>query len=495
VERGRDKTSPPSPEALAEDRRQADIAYGLLPEINGYAEVFSVFAGEPVSIRAARKVTAQTPESAERPCATVTRIEIRNAATGKLAATPKTQGVPIFAQLPASFTDKGAEYSTGVDLETEGLAPALYECVLFDDAGNRSQDIHFNVKPRSIDGYDLVCVLPTFTWQAYNRIGGGCFYDTEPHRRLSVSTQRPVSRKLDNSSSGALPFLSLFSRSRIRYCCIDSWDLHRSLCPAGDAPVMALLTHDEYWTDEMRGTVESFLDRQGTLLILAGNTCWWRIKVRGTRLIVNKDPTTIQGQRWHQRGLPEEATFASSYRFGGYALERAKRKPAYKDFIAKLPPSAERDCAEMRVTAPGHPIFKGVTLGPDNAFGGEIPIMYREVDGVPLDETGAINRKLYRADAVTPQILATGIAFGGRKREGTMRRIGVIVEAAVRGGHVLHMGSFGWSRGLSQDNKTVRRIVLNAYEYCRGIARAAAGDPAPQTASLRSWLRSIGTAR
>ncbi len=324
--------------SLAEDRRQADIAYGLLPDINGHAEIFSVFAGEPVSIRAARKVTAQTPESAERPCATVTRIEIRNAATGKLAATPKTQGVPIFAQLPASFTDKGAEYSAGIDLETEGLAPALYECVLFDDAGNRSQDIHFNVKPRSIDGYDLVCVLPTFTWQAYNRIGGGCFYDTEPHRRLSVSTQRPISRKIDNSSKrrAAVP-LAVFTVAHPVL-------LHRFLGPAsrslsrgrraGDGP----LTHDEYWTEEMRGTVESFLDRRGTLLILAGNVCWWRIKVRGTRLIVNKDPTTIQGQRWHQRGLPEEATFASSYRFGGYALERAKRKPAYKDFIAKLPP-------------------------------------------------------------------------------------------------------------------------------------------------------------
>ncbi len=94
------------------------------------------------------------------------------------------------------------------------------------------------------------------------------------------------------------------------------------------------------------------------------------------------------GQRWHQRGLPEEAIFASSYRFGGYAMERAKRKPAYKDFIAKLPRSVERDAAEMRVTAPGHPIFKGVTLRPGNTFGGEIPIMYREVDGVPLDETG-----------------------------------------------------------------------------------------------------------
>ena len=492
MERG--KNNSPSPEALAEDRRQADAAYGLLPEINGYAEVFSVFAGEPVCIRAARKVTAQTPQSAESPCAAVTRIEIRNAATGKLAAERKPLSAPIFAQLPASSTDRGADYSARIDLETEGLAPALYECVLFDDAGKSSQDIHFNVKPRLYDGYDLVCVLPTFTWQAYNRIGGGCFYDTDPHHRLTVSTQRPISRKIDNSSTGALPFLSLFSRSRIRYCCIDSWDLHHGLFPAGAAPVMALLTHDEYWTDEMRGAVDSFLEQRGTLLILAGNVCWWRIKVRGTRLIVNKDPTTLQGQRWHQRSLPEETTFASSYRFGGYALERAKRKPAYKDFIAKLPPSAERDCAEMRVTAPEHPIFKGVTLGPDNDFGGEIPIMYREVDGVPLDETGAVNRKLYRADAVTPQILATGIAFGGRKKDGTMRRIGVIVDADVRGGHVLHMGSFGWSRGLSQDNKTVRRIVLNAYEYCRGIARAAAGDPAPRTASFRTWLRSIGLA-
>jgi hypothetical protein len=507
VERRKNKSSPPSPQAVAEDRRLADAAYDLLADINGYAEIFSVFSGEPVQIRAARKVTAQTRESAEHPCANIVRIEIRNAATGKLAASRKMQGVPVFAQLPASSTDSGADYSARVDLETAGLPPALYECVLFDDADKCSQDIHFNVKPRLHDGYGLVCVLPTFTWQAYNRIGGGCFYDTDRQRRLTVSTQRPISRKTDNSSSGALPFLSLFSQAGIAFCCVDSWDLHHGLCPGGDAPVLALLTHDEYWTDEMRGTVDMFLERRGSLLVLAGNVCWWRMKVRGTHLIVNKDPATLRGQHWHERGVPDETTFASSYRFGGYALERARRKPAFKDFIAKLPPSAERDCAEMRVTAPEHPIFKGVTLGADDNFGGEIPIMYREVDGVPLDAAGAVDRKRYRADAVTPHILATGLAFGGPRREGTMRKIGVIVEAELRGGHVLHMGSFGWSRGLSQDNKMIRRIVLNAYEYCRNIARIAAmeksgarieeemGAPVQRMASVRNLLRSIGLGR
>ncbi len=57
------------------------------------------------------------------------------------------------------------------------------------------------------------------------------------------------------------------------------------------------------------------------------------------------------------------------------------------------------------------------------------------------------------------------------KKMGRLRRIGVIVEADVRAGHVLHMGSFGWSRGLVQKNEAVKRIVLNAYHHCRSFAR------------------------
>lgn len=37
------------------------------------------------------------------------------------------------------------------------------------------------------------------------------------------------------------------------------------------------------------------------------------------------------------------------------------------------------------------------------------------------------------------------------------------------------MGSFGWSLGLVQKNEAVKRIVLNAYHHCRGLARERKG--------------------
>lgn len=454
---------------IEEDEEYAVRVYDLLPEINGYAEVFSVFAGEPVVIRAAHKVATGLKglwRRVRRP-ATVTGIEIRDVVTGTTIAAPAV-AAQLPAEMPKNYRDEGAAYSCRIALDTAGWPPGLYECVLRDSRGETSEDIFFNLKPRDVEGVDLVCVLPSFTWQAYNRVAGGSFYSNSLGAWRTVSTQRPVSKKLDNYIDAAFPFLEAFAEAGIGYACIDSADLHFGRLPDGPVPVMALLTHDEYWSQEMRDEIDRFLHRRGSLMVIAGNVCWWRIKVDGDNIAVHKEPKRNSGNQWNHN-MPEERTFVSSFRFGGYALERAKTKPNLVPSIAHLSEAEIADARALTVEIPDHPIFAGVALAPGNRFGAEVPILYREIDAVPLTGTGELDRMWYDADDVEPTIIATGTTVT-RSRYKEVSRCGIVVEARVGRGHVLHMGSFGWSLGMGQKNEAVKRVVLNAYRHCRAIA-------------------------
>jgi hypothetical protein len=57
--------------------------------------------------------------------------------------------------------------------------------------------------------------------------------------------------------------------------------------------------HDEYWSEGMRNTVESFLSKGGNAAFFSGNTCWWAITLTldGNSMICCKDkvldPDTI----------------------------------------------------------------------------------------------------------------------------------------------------------------------------------------------------------
>ena len=461
-------TESPAPDFTDDADEEARSALNKLSVLNGYAETFSVFAGEPVNIRVARKPRALVWQ---RPVH-VRKVEIRDAVTGALVATHKPAGrTQIIEQEPASYRDEGAAYQCLISMDTSGWPPSVYECVVKDTAGSRSQDIFINIKPISIEEYDLLCVLPSFTWQARNRIGGGSFHSDHLGPQRTVSTLRPLSRQGDNGIDASLAFLAAFAEDKVKFACVDSWDLHRGAVPEGRAPVIALLTHDEYWSAEMRTLINRYLRRHGVLLIMAGNVCWWRVETDGDNIAVNKEHTA-QGGRWSLSGMPEEKTFLFSYRFGGCGLDHARRKKSVAKFLPELSPDEIRAAGAVTVVKPDHPIFEGVTLGPGNTFGAEVPIVYREVDGIPLTKDGRVDRQWYDADEIEPEIIATGLT-AAYLRYSPIERVGVIAEAHVRRGYVVHLGSSGWSLGLVQKNKAVKRVVLNAYRYCRSFGRPA----------------------
>lgn len=475
--------------------------FDLLSNLNGYAETFSVFQGEALALRVARKPGGALPlprllirvlwripftaklrqralqrkaarsAQAAKPAAYVKRVDVYDRVTGThVHSRALHDRPPIFAEAPVSYKDAGADYSCRILLDTIGWPPGVYECVVRDSRGRASQDIYVNVKPRSLHDVYLLCILAHFTWQAYNRVGGGSFYSPEIGHVRTICSQRPMHHRSDNSITPALALLSLFQRQGIKFACVDSWDLHRGLLPEGDAPVAAILVHDEYWSEPMRAQIERVLDRGAALLVLSGNTCWWRVEVEGPNISVRKEPS--KRALWHLTGAPEEQTFVSSFRFAGYAMERAQLKERFAERIAHLSPAEMHAAGAIAVVDSGHPVFAGVALEDDRSFGRDVPVIYRELDGVPLTPNGEVDRSRYLAPGVEPHVIASGLTLYGRN----VQTPGIVVEARVRNGYVLHMGSIGWSRGVVQNNESVKTIVLNAYRRCRAQSALLPGD-------------------
>jgi hypothetical protein len=466
-----DEELSPQMKAWAEaDRKIAKSYLNRLSTLNGYAQTFSLFAGETLKLRLARKpVTLRLSRNTF-----VRDVELCDAVSGKTVATftPDAK-ILIEEQAPASYRDDGAAYSALVEIDTTGWPVGVLECVVHDSAGNRSRDIFVNIKPKSFDDYDLVCVLPSFTWHAYGSGGGCSFYSKSLGDTRTISTQRPLYRKGDNGIDASLAFLDTFTQGGVKWACVDSWDLHHDALPEGRAPVMALLTHDEYWSEAMRTQINRYLRRHGVLMVAAGNVCWWLIDVAGSNLTVYKGPKPDTAN-WYLKGFPEEKTFLASFRFGGYPVLQAKRKSRLAPHVTKLSDEEVTAAGALTVVQPDHPLFEGVVLGPGNTFGAEVPIVYREVDGIPLKPDGSVDRGWYEADDIEPEIIATGLTVNN-DRYRPIDRVGVVMEGAVRRGHVLHMGSFGWSLGLVQKNEAVKRVVLNAYRHCRSLARERKG--------------------
>jgi hypothetical protein len=449
--------------------------YQALSSLNGYAEIFSVFAGEPVHVRLARKPGWNPLRN--RSTLSVRSIELHNVVTGAIVPVPVPRDVRIKRQKPSSHQGEGAAYEARIAIATDGLEPGLYECRIRDSAGGQTKRLHFNVKPERGRHYDIVCILPSFTWQAYSSIGGCSFYSKSRGLVRTVSTQRPLSMGGDNSIDAAIPFLRAFREAGAEVACIDSRDLHLGLVPGGRAPVMALLTHDEYWSAPMRAEIDRYVRRGGVLMVAAGNVCWWRITVEGDNLTVDKTQGAdlkrrgrdAKGHQWHQLGEPEERTFVSSFRFGGYASDRIPRKAALARYKS-VDPQVFAQSGSLKIERPDHPLFDGVALDPGDRFGEDVPIVYREIDAVPIKPDLSVDRMFYDADDIAPEVIATGTVIRSGPFHRPIVQAGIVVEADVGRGHVLHMGSFGWSRGLVQNDARVKQVMQNAYRYCRLIA-------------------------
>ncbi|MBO9532558.1 MAG: hypothetical protein J7513_06270 [Solirubrobacteraceae bacterium] len=144
---------------------------------------------------------------------------------------------------------------------------------------------------------DLLVVLPTNTWQAYNTFTGRSLYTagsqiqnngsivpaTGTERAAKVSLDRPYSSYIaEYSWVLRTEFPAIFWLERHGYDVAYTEDVAVSfqsnqLLPAHSKAVM-ILGHSEYWTEGMRTGLENARDAGTSIYNLGANQAYWRVR-------------------------------------------------------------------------------------------------------------------------------------------------------------------------------------------------------------------------
>jgi hypothetical protein len=154
--------------------------------------------------------------------------------------------------------------------------------------------------------------VPDTTYEAYNYWGGRCLYTgsagdgvvwVAPYgllaapRALRVSFRRGF-RSLDQRAGTdhkmqvwEVPFLAWLEQHGIAVDLCAMSDLHHNASLLDGYQLFVSVGHDEYWSQEMRSSVESFVAAGGNAAFLSGNTCYWQVRFEddGGRMICYKD--------------------------------------------------------------------------------------------------------------------------------------------------------------------------------------------------------------
>jgi hypothetical protein len=317
-----------------------------------------------------------------------------------------------------------AEWATPTDLVSGGYLIEIAE-------GSSGQVLGHHlviVRPREKRSGAIALVAATSTWAAYNDWGGANHYfglnpGAPRGRSPLLSTQRPWARgqawipegaprsvnarrpsrpgparyefvewafingftkyyALAGWASYERPFLIWAERQGYAVDVLSQDDLHGDEGALDGYRCAVFVGHDEYWSREMRRTVDGWVERGGRAARFAGNFLWQVRLEDGMRRQVAykydaraKDPvaasadTTLLTSAWEDPlvGFPGAQTFGVNALRGIYAG------------FGAMAPRAQRGFTVFR---PAHWAFAGTGLGYADMFGDEANIFGFEMDGL-----------------------------------------------------------------------------------------------------------------
>lgn len=169
--------------------------------ILGYPEMFSFTQGDVINIRYARGIYGEGNY--------IEKVVIVDALKNEIIAEEdgSEEIAPLKDEPCRSYYEQGCEFTRSYRLAAD-LPPGSYYAFLTDDLDRTSYPIFFIVTPKQEDlsEYEVLVVYPNYTWQAYNRFGGGSLYGIQipddngefteiqygRYRLYSASMKRPI---------------------------------------------------------------------------------------------------------------------------------------------------------------------------------------------------------------------------------------------------------------------------------------------------------------
>ena len=178
----------------------------------------------------------------------------------------------------------------------------------------------------------ITFISSVFTWQAYNQWGGSSLYKGANAKRESKAASVTFNRPYDGDGAGQFrymefPALYIAERAGHEINYITDIDLDSDPTALRNTKSIVVGGHSEYWTERMRGAIDTSVDRGINFVSLGGNTAYNKITYDSkTRTIGNivtwRDPTVKK---------PESLLLGSQYFalgvHGNYVVKSAAQWP------------------------------------------------------------------------------------------------------------------------------------------------------------------------
>ena len=262
-------------------------------------------------------------------------------------------GIPMLGPIPVDWSARRREWSTLRVPIAPTWPTGLYVVRVTTDDG-QTGFAPFIVRPAAPGTKRIAVVLPTHTWQAYNRAdfdsdGLPDTWYVNP-RRNTVPLLRPympygLPGNLRRYELPLLHWIETKHPGSVEYLGDDDLDALDGATLAARYDLLVLGGHAEYVTTRMYDAVEGFRDRGGNIFATFSNTFFWRVDGSG-------GPRTItRSALWRQVGRPESALLGVQYL-------------ANDDGTRTVPYVVRQGPAD-----PGWFAFEGTGLGPGSSFG------------------------------------------------------------------------------------------------------------------------------
>lgn len=178
----------------------------------------------------------------------------------------------------------------------------------------------FVLRPRHLGVSNVLVVLPTNTWQAYNFEGGDSWYEHSNVSRIDLS--RPF------VDGGVPPHYHNYDRGFVRWLALHGYEpdfisdddlehISSAATLARDYRLIVFSGHEEYATEHSYDLIQSYRNLGGRLAFLSANDFFYKVTKQGN--------TMIGRWRWRDLGRPEAALVGAQY--VGWNEDRYANRP------------------------------------------------------------------------------------------------------------------------------------------------------------------------
>lgn len=302
-------------------------------------------------------------------------------------------------------------------------------------------------------------IIPVATYHAYNSIGGGCFYTDHVHNypaTTQVTMRRPggglgaLFGEPDDFYDTASPrqqfshwdakFIRYLQSQNINADYYTDVSLHAGSIQLDRYKCLISVGHHEYWSQDMRNGVSSYIAQGGNVAVFSGNTCYRPINFGYYRTSSYMNEVNKLAENWPNYN--ESDLLGLSFGFGGGKWGSWNEQ-------TKQWTNTSRDPIGYEVRNASHWVFSGTGLTNATTFGASDRLVGYEADGIPLSGS-------------TFNLLAQSPVPSGWDEVHGPGALGIYGHESATGpkrGLVFNCGTTDWARILMDDTASSHRAV------------------------------------